>query len=558
MDLPLRLMNGELLYRDVYYLYPPFSPYFHSLLYRIFGAHLDVLQMSGAICAVLVAWMCFRLARRLMTPSESALAVIAVIVVCVFKPGGNLIWPYAFAALHGMIFALGSLLFALRYIENEKRLELAAAGVLVGLAAITKQEFALAGVCAVTGAAVWRRRGCFKRLAADLAPAAAAAALIAAPVYAAMLAFIGWKIIVEDCHIFYTHLPASLVFYNAQRSGLDFPVVSFTQMIGAAAVSACMLSAAALLGGFVMRSGQASRTSWTKWIWATLGVALIVAVAVRLIAGKEWDGSPMRALPFLSLGMAVVGWRRREEKSGGALFVIAVYSLAILARVALRVPSGGAFGGFFVPTSLMLFCYLFLRTAPEAVGRWAQDPLVARRTRLIGAGMLIALLLATSVVYGARYRFNFNYELKTPRGDLYVRRPIGEAFREALDFIAERSAPDDAVAVLPEGSDLAFLGERRMALRLQIFHPGFLDEQGERAEIARLQASRARYALIVNRSMREFGADVFGRDYFPTLGRWIEENYRLVKVCGESQDERLQIGDRAFFVKIFELRGAGP
>src|SRR5262245_25589457 len=87
MDLPLRLMKGELLYRDVYYLYPPFSPYFNSLLYRIFGAHLDVLQAGGAICAALVVWMCYRIARRLMTPSESALAVIAVIVVCVFKPG---------------------------------------------------------------------------------------------------------------------------------------------------------------------------------------------------------------------------------------------------------------------------------------------------------------------------------------------------------------------------------------------------------------------------------------------------------------------------------------
>src|SRR5215468_2277462 len=158
MDLPLRLMNGELLYRDVYYLYPPFSPYFHSLLYRIFGAHLDVLQAGGAVCAVLVVWMCYRIARRLMTPSESALAVIAVIVVCVFKPGGNLIWPYAFSALHGMVFALGALLFALRYAENKKRWELAAAGALIGLAAITKQEFAMAAVCAVTGAVVWLGR----------------------------------------------------------------------------------------------------------------------------------------------------------------------------------------------------------------------------------------------------------------------------------------------------------------------------------------------------------------------------------------------------------------
>jgi hypothetical protein len=96
-----------------------------------------------------------------------------------------------------------------------------------------------------------------------------------------------------------------------------------------------------------------------------------------------------------------------------------------------------------------------------------------------------------------------------------------------------------------------------MALRLQIFLPGFLDERGERAEIARLQASRARYTLIASRQMREFGADVFGRDYFTTLGRWIDENYRLVKVCGESKDEMLRVGDGTFFVKIFELRDAG-
>jgi 4-amino-4-deoxy-L-arabinose transferase-like glycosyltransferase len=554
MDLPLRLMNGELLYRDVYYLYPPFSPYFQSLLYRIFGAHLDVLQMGGAICAALVVWMCYRIARRLMTPSESSLAVIAVIVVCVFKPGGNLIWPYAFAALHGLVFALGALLFALRYAESEKRLELASAGVLVGLAAITKQEFAVAAVCAVIAVVVWLRRANFKRLVADLALAAAPASLIALPVYAAMLAYIGWKIIVEDCHLFYTHLPASLISYNAQRSGLNFPLESFAQMVGAAAVGVVMLSAAALLGGAPRRPRQA------RWTWGALNSALIIALAIRLIVGEEWDGSPMRALPFLSLGMIVLGWRRGKQKAGdgAALFILAVYSLAILARVALRVPSGGAFGGFFLPTSLILFCYLFLRVAPDAVGRWAQDLSVARRTRMIGAGMLIALLAATAVVYGARYRYNFDYELKTPRGGLFVRHPIGEAFREALDFIAERSTPDDAIAVLPEGSDLAFLGERRMALRLQIFHPGFLDEQGERAEIARLQASRARYALIVNRSMHEFGANAFGRDYFPTLGRWIDENYRLVKVCGKSKDERLQIGDQVFFIKILELRGGSP
>jgi hypothetical protein len=423
---------------------------------------------------------------------------------------------------------------------------------LIGLAAITKQEFALAAACAVAAAVVWLRRADFKKLATDLALAAAPASLVALPVYAALLAFIGWKIIVEDCHLFYTHLPASLVSYNAQRSGLDFPLLSFAQMIGAAAVGVAMLSAAALLGGVPRRLRQAGRA---KWMWIALDCALLVALAIRLIAGEEWDGSPMRALPILSLGMIVIGWRGREQKAGGgALFIVAVYSLSVLARVALRVPSGGALGGFFLPTSLILFCHLFLRTGPQIVDRWTQDQSTAGRTRLVGAGMLIALLLATAVVYAARYRLNFNYELKTPRGELFVRSPVGEAFREALDFIAEHTTPDDAIAVLPEGSDLAFLGERRMALRLQIFLPGFLDERGERAEIARMQASRVRYALIVSRKMREFGADVFGRDYFMTLGGWIDEHYQLVKVCGGAKDGMLRGGDPAFFVKIFELR----
>src|SRR5262249_33348927 len=228
------------------------------------GPPLGGLQAGGGICAVLVVSMCYRIGRRLMPPSESALAVIAVILVCVFKPAGNLIWPYAFAALHSTVFALGALLLALRYAENEKRRELVAAGVLVGLASITKQEFALAAACAVAATVVWMRRADFKRLATDLALAAAPASLVALPVYAALLAFIGWKIIVEDCHLFYTHLPASLVYYNAQRAGLDFPLLSFAQMIGAAAVGVAMLSAAALLGGVPRRPRQASQA---KWMW---------------------------------------------------------------------------------------------------------------------------------------------------------------------------------------------------------------------------------------------------------------------------------------------------
>ena len=66
MDLPLRLLEGDALYRDVFYMYPPLSPYFNSLLYSIFGARLEVLQVSGVLFSVLALVLSHRIARRFL------------------------------------------------------------------------------------------------------------------------------------------------------------------------------------------------------------------------------------------------------------------------------------------------------------------------------------------------------------------------------------------------------------------------------------------------------------------------------------------------------------
>ena len=79
-----------------------------------------------------------------------------------------------------------------------------------------------------------------------------------------------------------------------------------------------------------------------------------------------------------------------------------------------------------------------------------------------------------------------------------------------------------------------------------------MSEKDEWDAIAKLQSEQIRYVLIVNRPMREFGSEAFGRDFYTTLGRWIEEHYRIVKVCGFSSDLNPQIGHPVFFIKILE------
>ena len=67
------------------------------------------------------------------------------------------------------------------------------------------------------------------------------------PVYILLLYRLGWQTMVVDCHLFFTHLLASLVYYNAQRTGLDHPLFSLFQILGAAMVGVAVASAIVLL-----------------------------------------------------------------------------------------------------------------------------------------------------------------------------------------------------------------------------------------------------------------------------------------------------------------------
>src|SRR5262249_45708089 len=67
MNLPARILAGERIYSDVQVLYGPFAPHFNALLYRVFGIHLSVLKAAGAVCAILILLMIYRLARALIS-----------------------------------------------------------------------------------------------------------------------------------------------------------------------------------------------------------------------------------------------------------------------------------------------------------------------------------------------------------------------------------------------------------------------------------------------------------------------------------------------------------
>jgi hypothetical protein len=559
MNLPLRLARGDTLYAGVRHLYGPLSPYLHALLFHAFGARLGLLYADGIASAAIALALVYWLGRRIMPPFAAGTATLGVMWLCVFKPSGNYILPYSFNALHGTVFGLATVALLVRAIAGGRSTLLLAAGLAAGLAALAKTEMGVAAVAAglVTAPLIGypRSRGVTVRLVLFLGPALA----LAVGGYAWMASVVGWRVLSDDNYLFLYNVPSALGHYNAWISGFDHPLESIWRMTLAAVKMGAL---AALIGAASLHLARRRQTPAPR---SPSPLALVAGTVVLLLVlafttGLDWDKGPYLAMPFLLGGLAwtLLGRLRKEVFADTAtrletrtLIVFTVYALASLGRMILHVRSGGAYGSYLLPMSVVLFTYLWA----VPFGDWLEQRGAARVGATIAVGLVLADAVITAGLLAHRYRTRYRTTVSSGRGTLVAEPGVGQAWNEALAFIAEKTVPGDAVAVLPEGTSLDFLSDRRNPLREEIATPGLLDGRFEVDAVARLGQSRAPLVLIVNRPTGEFGPVAFGRDYAVALMRWIETNYSECAMFGPLKSPALQIGDRPFFIRAYCRRG---
>jgi hypothetical protein len=537
MNQPLRLAAGEALYSDVRHIYGPISPWFHAALFRVLGPSLNVLYVDGIASAIVILALVYWLARRLMDPLASGIATLSVMWLCVFKPAGNYILPYSYSALHGTALSLSALAILAAALEGRRAsaIPYAVAGFVAALALLAKTELGLAALAAGVTAAAVTGRPPARRIALGAAFIVPAVGLTTA-VYAAIAARVGWSTLASDSWLLAYNLPPELAYYNRHISGLDRPLLSMGRVLIAAIklgiLIAFVSAASRLAAGDTDRRG--ART--------VMSAAAALAVTLSLTTGLDWDKGPYLAMPLLLIAVLLMPRARTP-----IVATYAVFALVNLARMVLHVRSGGAYGSFLLPISVVMFTYLWVGPFADHLS----DPRARGIFRRIALGLMLVVAVATAGILAYRYRASNTVTIETARGSMIAPPDVGLAWNEALAFIDAQTRPGDAVAVIPEGTSLDFLSARRNPLREEIVTPGYLDSAGETRAIRQLQEAHTSLILITNRLTEEFGAAVFGRDYCRQLMAWIEEHYTVCATFGPRKDPALQIGDKPFFIHAY-------
>jgi hypothetical protein len=296
-------------------------------------------------------------------------------------------------------------------------------------------------------------------------------------------------------------------------------------------------------------------------LWLLLLFSIGLMIFLSFAGFMEWDSGPYLAMPILLLGLLIpetnkylkqIAQQATANRQTLLLIIIATYSLASLARVILRVRSGGAYSSYLLPTSVILFTYIL---AYQFSNLLKED-----RARLLARHIIIGLILADAVITSGllayRYRSRNDYALVTERGTILAVQDLGKSFDQAIAYINRETVPGEPVAVLPEGTSLLFFTNRTNPLREEITTPGFLDLAGEERAIRRLTETNTRLVLIANRATSEFGATIFGRDYCRHLMEWIKANYEEGEVFSPEGNHNFQIGDKVFFIKAYRKKSA--
>ena len=186
MYVPWMLSRGKMLYRDVWFMYPPAAPYINAFLFRVFGVRLEVLYWAGSLSALGSAIFLFLSGVRFDARLAGWTAGAALLLEA-FQPTLFCFpLPYSFSTVYACLAGCAFLWFVLGAWSSDSRGWLFAAGGAGALAFLLKTEVGTA--CYATFAVLVAAK-CRARKSWRLAGSAAAALL---PGLLCCVAVFGW------------------------------------------------------------------------------------------------------------------------------------------------------------------------------------------------------------------------------------------------------------------------------------------------------------------------------------------------------------------------------
>jgi hypothetical protein len=515
---PLEILRGKLLYRDIWYPYGPLTPYVEATIVFLFGHSLNAFYSFGLAIAIGCALLLLEIGTMLEGRTVGLTAALALLFVGFGHSIFNYVFPYSYGATIGLLLGLVCGLFTVRYVLDRPGCNLFLAGLAGSLALLCKLEFGIA--CYLMLAFVLVMEAVLQRLMHPLLRGIAACA----PGVVLWVGVYGW--------FFWTRTPAYML--NANWAGLPGTLgKAYTDhlyfLMGQRFIPREM-AALAVFAGLSLVSwillAKVHRTARN----VSLAILIGIAVTCRFVQLEV-----LSALLVFPLGMFLIGcgfvaygiYKLNQSADGRGLAGAAFGIFALLPAV--RVFAGIKPYGYSIYYAMPLFL-VFIIAISRCI-KAATPALSADQQRGLINYLLVAEVVLLALICLPQAN-NHEIKLETSWGVIYVDPDEASVARQILVFISEQEQQGRRVAVLPEAPMFYALTGTEATSRWYTLLPGIVSTPQENNYISDLNRAAPEYILLTSRKTSEYGADYFGIDYNQKIYNWIESNYIIAGELG--------------------------
>jgi hypothetical protein len=541
MYIPALLAEGKTLYRDVYFMYGPASPYFNSYLFRAFGIHLNVLYWAGSLAALGSAIFLYLIGMRLSAWAAGWAAGAVQIAEAFHHSLFCFPLPYTFASVYGCLLGCIFLWTAIVTSQSTRWFWMFTSATLAAIAFLVKPEFGIAAyatlglLIAVRG--VQSRGATIARDVLAVLPGLAICALVVSW----MVSIGGVDFMTQENIVAW---PTSYFMQHFGRMWLERNGFTLdAHSIQGAAIRA-LLPAGILLVGYCLLKWNRRRQA-IYWILAAAMTAglLVWYVQVQSLSALDIVAAlvfPTDMVLYVALA-TVIAWlgflRQPAANRDLPVLILLSFSSLLAFRILMKMRAEGY--SIYYNGPVILAYFLLVRELLVRSIRWDE----VRRLGQVMICVVPALMIVAAV---GHFRPATNLvPLITRRGTLRVSRELRNNYLDAIAFMKEKAAEGEYVLSVPEDTSLYFLSETYCPTRVFLFIPGIPAPGPMMTKtIAEIEGHRVRYLLWSNRNFEEFGVPIFGTDFDRELGDYFRSHYHHISKLPGTGDWRADIWER--------------
>lgn len=496
---PVQILQGKILYKDIFNIYGPFSYMFNASLFKLFGINLNVLYASGYLCSFVIVTLIYKLSRKFLPVFLSFAIGFYTIAVGVLHPHlFGFIFPYSYGMLYGTVAFLISVWFLLKYQESpEEILNLYLSCFWAGISFSNKYDFLL---------------------------------------YFLVIIYSMFKIKPLNFKQYYFAM-FSLLFMPVFCFGVLFlQGLSIDNLVSSAAVIKNM-SQTQTLKYFYLTQGVYYHKKTPLFLLLSFLIAAIpfyiflfgfkvknkitsfVLISTAVVA-MTFLTSPATFvfLPILLTILAVVYFK--NIKNNIPLLILTLSAITLSLKVFWGLTTFN-YGIYFVSFLLIaLFALVCDRFKDKNID-----------FRALGYYVLIlGMILAFQNIYNMRAKA---FYLKTERGGIYLDKPFYDASSQLVNYINENTKKSDKILILPEGAFINFLTDRTSDDYYISLLPLYVETFGEENIINHFKKNKPDYIIFNNWNTKDYYFNYICKDYALSFCSFVDKNYKKEKLIDE-------------------------